>query len=269
MLKWILSALVLPLAALAASPEEIERLHAALATDDLMQILSEEGIAQSEDLQNEMFPGRGGLGWARTVGAIYDSGALSEAFRAAFDAELAGADVEDALGFYDTEAGRTIARLELEARRAIVSEDVEAAAKAAYAELALSDPDRLALLGEFAEVNGLIDRNVTGALNSNLAFYQGLGSNAEVPMTEDDILRQVWGREAEIRAETEDWVFGYMTFAYETISDEDLRAYIAMSRTEAGRDLNRALFAGFDAVFLKVSRALGRATGQFSLGDEL
>ena len=60
-----------------------------------------------------------------------------------------------------------------------------------------------------------------------------------------------------------------MTFAYETLSDEELRSYVDMTATEAGSDLNRALFAGFDAVFLDVSFALGQATAQFSMGDEL
>ena len=73
-------------------------------------------------------------------------------------------------------------------------------------------------------------------------------------------LSEVWGREPEIREETTGWVFGYMTFAYETLSDEELRSYVDMTATEAGSDLNRALFAGFVAVFLDVSFALGQAT---------
>lgn len=268
MIRWLTVVLFLPVAAFAASPEELDRLHEALGTEELILILSEEGIMQADELQEEMFPGRGGIGWATTIRGIYAPSKLSATFREAFDAELADESIGAVLDFYASETGARIATLEVDARRAIMSEQVEEAAKAAYADLAAGS-ERLELLREFAEVNGLIDRNVTGALNSNLAFYQGLGANDAFEMTEEDMLREVWGREPDIRADTEGWVFGYMTFAYETLSDEQLGTYVEMSKSEAGRDLNRALFAGFDAVFLNVSYALGRATGRFSLGDEL
>ena len=44
------------------------------------------------------------------------------------------------------------------------------------------------------------------------------------------------------------WLGGYLTFTYERLSDTDLETYFALSDTPAGRDLNRALFAGFYAI---------------------
>lgn len=253
----------------AATPEEIDRLHAALRTDVLMEILSEEGVEQSEDLRLEMFPGRGGVGWTATVEQIYRSDRLMRLFRSAFDAELGEADIAPLLAFYDGDTGARVAALEVEARRAIMSDEVEAAARAAYEDLRGSDSERERLLETFADINGLIDRNVAGALNANLAFFRGLASGPAFEMSEDEMLRDVWEQEPDIREDTSGWVFGYMTFAYETLSDEQLRSYVELTATEAGRDLNRALFAGFDAVFLDVSYALGAATAQFSVGDEL
>lgn len=253
----------------AAGADEIDRLHAILQTDALMEILSEEGVEQSEDLRSEMFPGRGGVGWTATVAQIYDPERLATLFRKAFDAELRDIDIEPLLIFYEGDTGGSVAALEVEARRAIMSDEVEAAALAAYEDVRGSGSDREALLEEFADLNDLIDRNVAGALNANLAFYSGLASGQAFDMTEDQMLNEVWAQEASIREDTTDWVFGYMTFAYETLSDKQLKSYLDLTATKAGRDLNRALFSGFDAVFLDVSFALGAATARFSAGDEL
>ncbi len=269
MLRLLTVFLLLPMASWAASPAELSRLHAAIQTDVLMTILSEEGMEQAEELRADMFPGRGGVGWTAAVGRIYAPDRLSALFREAFDDALRDDDVEPLLDFYDSETGARVASLEVEARRAIMSDEVEAAARAAYEEIAGSGSEREALLEEFAELNDLIDRNVAGALNANLAFYRGLGTGEAFEMSEDEMLRDVWEQEASIRDDTTGWVFGYMTFAYEPLEDDDLRLYVEMTATKAGRDFNRALFAGFDAVFLDVSYALGAATAQFSLGDEL
>ena len=125
------------------------------------------------------------------------------------------------------------------------------------------------MLEAFEEVNELIDRNVIGALNSNLQFYKGMDDAGAFELTEEQMLNEVWGQEPEIRDDTESWVFGYMTFAYETLSNQTLEAYVDLTATSEGRALNRALFAGFDAVFQSVSYDLGAATARFSVGDEL
>ncbi len=269
MLRFAVIFLILPFASIAASPAELSRLHIALETDELLAILSEEGIIQSDDLRADMFPGRGGVGWSATIQQIYAPDRLQVLFRSAFNAELEREDVRPLLDFYDDNTGARVALLEVEARRAIMSEDVEAAAREAYGRLSGEGSEREALLERFAELNDLVDRNVAGALNANLAFYRGLGSGDGFEMTEEQMLREVWEQEASIREDTTGWVFGYMTFAYETLSDAELASYVEMTATDAGRDLNRALFAGFDAVFLDVSFALGAAAARFSVGDEL
>ena len=54
-------------------------------------------------------------------------------------------------------------------------------------------------------------------------------------MTEEQMLNEVWGQEPAIRDDTETWVFGYMTFAYETLSDRTLEAYVDLTATSEGR----------------------------------
>ena len=61
----------------------------------------------------------------------------------------------------------------------------------------------------------------------------------------------------------------YLTLAYTPMSDDDLRTYTDLSATGPGRDLNRALFAGFYEVFQSISFELGRAASSFMVGEEL
>ena len=108
-------------------------------------------------------------------------------------------------------------------------------------------------------------------LNSNVAFYRGMSEGGAFPatLTEQEMLRDVWGQEADIREETETWLYSYLALAYEPLAPEDLDAYIAFSRTEAGGVLNRALFTAFDGMFAEISFALGRGAAQFIGGQEL
>ena len=77
-----------PVAAFAADRDELDALHDALKTDELMLILSEEGIAQSDELRGEMFPNRGQAGWRVVVQEIYAPDRMKQVFQTAFDSAL-------------------------------------------------------------------------------------------------------------------------------------------------------------------------------------
>lgn len=253
----------------AATPEELEALHRALGLDELLKIVADEGIQQGEDLRMDLFPGQGGSGWSKIVSDIYASDRLIGVFREEFDRELAAVDVDPILEFYATDTGSKIRQVEIDARRAIMSDEVEAAAEAAFETLKVEDAARLPLLESFVSVNGLIDRNVTGAMNSSLAFYKGLEAGGGFEMGEEQMLREVWSQESEIRADTEVWVYAYLTLAYEPLDDAELGEYVQLASSEAGQDLNSALFAGFYGVFERVSYQLGRAASSYMIGEEL
>ncbi|MEO1027055.1 MAG: hypothetical protein AAFX07_16045 [Pseudomonadota bacterium] len=270
MIRYVLAfCLAMPTASLATTEAELEALHDALQTSELMTILSEEGISQSDDLRTDMFPNSGVAGWRLVVTTIYAPEKIGDVFRAAFNESLAEVDVAPLLEFYNEGAGREIAALEIEARRAISSDEIEEASQRAFDELSQTESRRLTLLQDFAARNKLVERNVAGALNANVAFFRGLSTSEAFDLPEDQMLRDVWSREDEIRADTEDWVFGYMTMAYQPISDEKLQSYVDLSGTDAGRALNRAFFAGFEALFEEVSFEIGAAAARFSIGDEL
>ncbi|MFN6951771.1 MAG: hypothetical protein ACK4NE_04160 [Albidovulum sp.] len=267
--------LMLSLAAgpVAAGGDQIERLAAALQVREMFSVMSEEGQAYGAEIEADMFPGSGGVSWRTAVAGIYDVDRIVPLFLAAFEAELtrSEADVPAILAFFTGPLGQKATTLEISGRRALLDQAVEDASRLKYEELSAAGDPQVALVDEFVEVNGLVDTNVTGAMNANYAFYLGLADAGMLRdgLTEDQILTEIWTQEDSIRAETDVWIRSYLAMAYAPLSEAELRDYIAFSQSRAGRDLNMALFAGFDAVFVDVSRQLGRAAGAVMAGQEL
>jgi hypothetical protein len=198
---------------------------------------------------------------------------MNRRFDEALSGALAGDDgaISAAIAFFGDERGQRILTLEIEARRALLDEAAEEAAQAHAEDMAARDDARLALLKRFADANDLVEANVQGALNSNLAFYRGMAEAGAMgdQMTEEEMLSDVWAQEPDIRTETENWLFPYLALAYGPLEDADLEAYITFSLTPEGRRLNVALFAAFDAVFGRISHDLGRASGRQMLGEDI
>lgn len=257
----------------AAIPAEIAALSETLMIAEVMAVMREEGIDYGSTLEAEMFPGRGGAEWQAIVALIYEPAEMQQMFEARLAEELQGEPeaIAAMADFFGGERGQRILRLELEARRALMDDTAEEAAKVTVQDMIAEDDPRMEVLRRFADTNDLIESNVAGALNSNLAFYEGLseGGAFEEPMTEDQMLADVWSQEPEIRADTEEWLYSYLALAYQPLSDEDMGAYQAFSETAAGQKLNSALFAAFDVVFTRISRDLGRAAARQMQGEDI
>ncbi|MEH6772763.1 MAG: DUF2059 domain-containing protein [Cereibacter changlensis] len=276
-----LAAAALPLAAQTEPPAkqalepgvQIAALTEALQIGPVIEVMREEGIDYGATLEAELFPGRGGARWQAVVGLIYDTGAMQKRFDAAFAAQLGEAPegLPAMIDFFGSERGQRILELELEARRALMDDAAEEAARMRVEDMIAADDPRMATLRDFAEANDLIELNVMGALNSNLAFFRGMaeGSAFDDPMPEEQMLADVWAQEEDVRQETEDWLFPYLALAYGPLPDEDLQAYVDFSKTPEGKRLNAATFAAFDAVFTTLSHDLGRAAARQMQGEDI
>ncbi|MCU0901645.1 MAG: DUF2059 domain-containing protein [Cypionkella sp.] len=240
---------------------------------DVIAVMREEGLDYGRTLATEMFAGSGGAQWDAAVSLIYDAPTMRARFDAALGEALQanGADLAPIEAFFGSEQGQTVLRLEIEARRAMLDEAVEDAAKLAWADMQAEGGPRVDQLMRFAEVNDLIESNVMGAMNANLAFYRGLSESGAFPqdMTEEQMLADVWGQEPDVRAETTDWLFPFLSLAYQPLPDEGLDAYLAFSESAAGQQMNTALFAAFDKVFTQISYDLGRAAAKQMLGEDI
>ncbi|MFZ9198205.1 MAG: hypothetical protein ACO22Z_02560 [Paracoccaceae bacterium] len=254
-------------------PKPVLELSAALKMREVMQVLREEGMASGAELASDLPRGATDPLWSAALSRIYDPAQMEVAFNESFARSLAdeGATVEAATAFFASPIGERALSLELAARKALQDEAVEAAAERAYADLAVSNPERLALIDDFVAVNDLVESNVMGALNANLAFLRGLAGSGDktFALPEADMLAQVWAAEPEVRAEMVAWVYPFLTLAYQPLSDAELSAYLAFSETQAGQQVNAAMFQAYDALFEGISRDLGRAFGLAMQGDDI
>ncbi|OYU17674.1 MAG: hypothetical protein CFE34_14540 [Rhodobacteraceae bacterium PARR1] len=271
-----------PLQAQTTSPQTSESVHLAdtgvLALADAMQIkkiiavMREEGLDYAKTLQEDMFPGAGNRGWIAEVEGIYDPDRMSREFEAALSLALAGnPGLEAMTDFMGGVFGNRVIGLELAARKALLDPAAEDAARVAWLKLEDEDGTRAQQIERFVAVNDLLDSNVTGAMNSNIAFYRGLmaAAPAGMDMTEDDILASVSDQQAQIEADTADWLYPYLTLAYQPLTDAELDDYVAFSESAPGKDMNRALFAAFAAMFDRLSYDLGVAAGRRMQGQDI
>ena len=258
--------------ALAQEAPTADDLFDALGMPEIIQVMALEGENYGSDLAASMFPGRSDSDdWQQTVEIIYDAGRMEQNVRAAFAEALEGADIAPMYQFFSSELGQQIITLEVSAREAMLDESVDEASREVAAAVVDEGGPRVKLIDAFIEVNDLIERNVVGGMNSNFAFYLGLsdGGGLQVPMSEADLLRDVWSQEPQIRLDTTEWLYAFLLLAYQPLGDEDLAAYIAFSESEAGQDLIRASFSAYNEMFDEISHAMGLAASRYVGGQEL
>lgn len=236
---------------------------------EAVNILRAEGLEYAEGLNADMLAGQGGPAWQAQVDAIYDPDRMVETVRAQMEEAVTGPALEETIAFYGSDLGTKIIELENTARAAMSDPDVEATARAKYAELQGSDAARLAQIGTLIESGNMLDRNITSAMNANYHFMRGLADGNAVEMSEEDILSDVATQQEQIAEDTESWLFGFMLLAYSPLSDAELDSYIAFSQSSAGRAMNRGLFDGFGAAYVEISYALGQAIAVNMVQEEL
>ena len=264
------TALMISASAVAAqSASLVDRYFTALDMETVFKVLQDEGVAAGRDMSSpdSVSPSPA---WTARLESIYDPEKAKLAFIDGMKAVKGIEETEEALAFFETDLGARIVQIEIEAREALNSEAGEAAAAAKVDALRKDDPALYLMYQHFIEVNGLVESNVAGALNSNLAFYRGMATNESYAegLSESFMLSSVWEQEPEIREEMEEWTINFSTVAYSALTKAELQSYIDISETEAGQRLNAVLFAGFDKMFEQQSYELGRATAQFMIGED-
>lgn len=247
----------------------LEPLIKALQLPEIFEVMRKEGLAYGHDLDRELLQGAGGDDWQQAVGDIYEPDRIWRTFIALFVEQLATQNVDAMTAFFESGLGQKITMLELKARRVMLDEDREKDSIAAYH--SMTEAARLGLLQELVRANDLIEYNVMGAMNASLAFYTGMieGNAFDYGISQQQVLQDVWSQEAEIRRNTEEWIYAYLLLAYTPLTDAELQAYIDFSNSAAGRSLNTALFTGYDAVFSTVSKALGLSAARVMQAETL
>lgn len=266
---FVILALLWPAAALAQlSQAQVGELFKTVRLADVLQIMAEESAKHGAQLDASMLEGQGGPGWARIIDGIHDPSRWEQRLQGVVASQLAPEEFTAIQAFFSSAQGQALIDLEVSARRALMDEAVEEASRQRMLQMRGHGDDLVALVARFIEVNNLIDANVVGALNANMAFFDGLAEGSGAPAA-GGTTQDVWAQEPEIRANTEDWAFTFLTMAYAPLPDGELDTYIAFSESPAGQAYNRALFVAFDEMFVATSRALGRALGKMLVAEEL
>jgi hypothetical protein len=262
----------LPMLAIAnTTKEDVATLFEAMDLPQMVTIMRDEGLEYGAQIAEDLFPDRTSVDWPDTVAQIYDYDTMRNGLEIRFGAALGDTDIDSLIAFFEGDTGQTVVELEIAARLALLDDDLEAASKEAAAIAIADETPRFTLVEQFVDANDLVETNVVGAMNANYAFYLGLldGGAFGQDLSEEQILTDVWSQEAEIRKNTYEWVYSYLLLAYQPLSDDELEAYIAFSKSDEGRALNTALFAAFDEMFEGISRALGLASSEFMAGQDL
>lgn len=252
---------------------EARALFDVMRLSEVLSVMRAEGEEYGATLETDMFPGQGGAAWAAKVQSIYDLPRMEARFADAFVAAIGdnAAATAKSAEFFASDLGQRILTLEIEARRALLDDAAEDAAKIAWLQIESDEEGRAERLRAFAEANDLIESNVQGTLNANLAFFRGMAEGGAIgpEVAEDEMLSNVWAQEDSVRQQTAEWLFPYLALAYEPLSDADLDAYTAFSASAEGRALNGALFAAFGALFEDISFALGAAVAVQMQGQDI
>ncbi|MCZ0961148.1 hypothetical protein [Paracoccus benzoatiresistens] len=263
-----------PGAPLAQHQQAADAVWDVMQLESLTPILQAEALAEGEEMAATMFP-RGGTGrWLDQVRAIHDPARVRALFLAGMAGAMPGADpaeVRGGLDFYRGSFGQRMLALESSAREAMLDSDVEAAARDAYARAEGQGEKRAAQIARLVEAADLIEPNVAGGLNASIAFSRGFeaGGGFPMPMGDDQIIRDAWAQEPQIRSDTRDWIGAYLFLAYSSLTDAELETYIAYAGSAEGQALSRLMFAGFDAVFTQTSHDMGLAAAAEIRGRQL
>ncbi|MEM9855124.1 MAG: hypothetical protein AAF841_11830 [Pseudomonadota bacterium] len=253
--------LALPVGAFA---DPVTRVFDALKINEVVDILAEEGRASAEELEENMFPGRGGAAWQAEIARIYDVGSMEKTLAGAMTRALRDADVLTMVDFLESARGKKIMALEISARRAFIDPEMEDIAAETFANAQQTRPVLYEQVQAFTEINALVEQNLEGAFASNAAFAMGLKSSGAFPgASADQLIAELWSGDEAVEADVRDWLFAYLMTAYAPLSEQDLAAYISFSETEPGAELNSAIMEGFGILFAEISFDLGAAAGRF------
>jgi hypothetical protein len=252
-----------------ATAAPVDELMQALRLPEMIEVMRAEGLAYGTELGQDLFAGGTSARWEGRLSEVYDTEKMMTVVRGGFTSALQDTDIAPLLSYFESETGQRIVELELEARRAMVEDDVEQAARESYRAMQVDEDPRLDQVARFIAANDLLEANVTGALNASFQFYSGLVDGGGMQMTEADILSDVWAQEEETRFDTEEWLNAFLLMAYAPLEDEVLDTYIDISSSREGKALNRALFTAFNGMYDELSYGLGLVAAQEMQGQDL
>ncbi|WP_170413127.1 DUF2059 domain-containing protein [Ruegeria atlantica] len=249
-----------------AASERVERLMQAVQLQQVVNILRDEGLAQAADLNETFLGGTGGPLFEDRVDKIYNPDWMQDQITQVFETSLTDSQLDRAILFFESDVGQTIVTLENSAREAFADETIKEMARENYLNGG-GGTQLYRLVGEYIEVNDLIEKNVQSSLSSDYNFFRGLSAGAGT--SSEDILSQLLSDKDSIAEENRIWLYSFLLVAYQPLEEAQMRENIAFSRTQTGRAVNEAFFDSFDKMYNQIYFQLGQAVSQALSASEL
>ena len=245
----------------AAAHADAARVLDLLQTDRLFTILQGEGVSYGNDLAQDMLGQPADASWGAIVRAIHDPAKLLPEYRERFAASLDPAQSEAIETWLSSDLGRRSVDLELTAREAMLTPEVEDKAIEAAARASDAHDPALAAVRRVIAAGDTIDTGVASAMNANLAFYRAMSEAGAFPqkLSDEVMIADVAAEEEAFRQDITSWTEGWLLFAYRPLSARDMKDLAVFAASPAGRALSRAQTVAFDAIYAETSAELGRA----------
>ncbi|MGB0660761.1 MAG: hypothetical protein ACPGNV_11335 [Mangrovicoccus sp.] len=241
-----------------------------LRFDELLQVLEAEAVASGAELDGAILNGAGQEAWLRTVARIHNADRWASILRRQFSQRFPDQYARSVIEFMGSQQGQHIVSVELETRLAFLDDRVEEASKTKLLDLVESQDPIISQIHRYIEINALIENNVAGGLNSNLAFFKALQNGAGKTVADNSgLLDEIWAQAPRMRTETEEWLLAFLAAAYSSLSSQELEAYLAFCETPEGQALNTSLFDILDAMMIETAAATGLAANQFLTAERL
>jgi len=220
-------ALWLPAAQPAAASAQTDALLDLLGVTEMIEIMREEGIGYTDDLARDMLGGTSAA-WDSNVAKIYDTRAMVLLAQGGFAKAMEGVDLAPLTEFFTSPAGKRLVQLEISTRRAMLDEDIEAAAEERATELEAARDPRFDQISALIDAGDMLEANVVSALNSNILFYEGLVDGGAFKLSEAEILTDVWSQEEVTRTDTRAWLYAFFLMAYAPLSVDEIDTFLTL-----------------------------------------
>lgn len=253
----VLGLALLPASAPAASPEAAERLLDIAGVPEMVRSLEEglatvpEGIAAAGSELGEH--------WAEAARRHLRLDALRAELAAAVAAGVPDADAALLIDWYAAGLGLRVTGMEKAAQTGEGRERRLEEGGRLFAEIARTDPERLAALRALERALDAIESETAVALNLNFAMVSGMMASGKLPATLGDaeILALVRQSSPAIRAAVAQSFFATSAFTYRDLPTAELRAYAAFLAAPPAR----AFYAAINTTLEQAIRARMRAMG--------
>ncbi len=211
------------------------------------------GLVSSFDDPNQKVPLDMRKALREAAEQAFRPGLMIERIRARFGTALTARQLDDALAWLDSPLGRRITALENAAADPAAGPRMEAYAR----EIEKRPPakSRSDLIGELNLATGAGDFNAVIVEAAILA--SALGLNAAQPVQQQqppDVIRQrVNSSVPGLRKMTEKLVTLEMLYAYQSLSDQELRSYLKFVKSPSGAAYSKAAVAGFTDAMMEAN----------------